>query len=1456
MKRNKIITFVAWLFVFVLTLQPYRSFVFAENEYKIGVAEIDSEEVTEEDVRKAAENGLDDIHWSKGEKEKLILLALSWEDFPGDISVGLGQFAKYIGLARSRLHYKVLAKPEGWTYDISGLSLNLHGTDNGKGYAYALVMFYVEQEVKGGEGIEHFLDKNSVSLNEVKKAAEEKEETKEPEKETDTPKGAEEGTAEEQTPEEETVKKAKAPRLTAGEDEAQTYNIIINYVFMDQTIAAEPFVVTLNAGEDFEDDIPNPVINGYEPYVGTSETTSESVHLSYTNIQANQQVVVTYMPAIVQYKVQHYLQNADNDDYTLVEEDVLEGVTGELVGNVEKDTFDGFYALLYTHPRIAADGSTIVEIPYDRYYFLMYFDLAGGVGVNPVYNRMGASVSIGTPSRPGYEFVGWDKPVPNKVPLGNETYTAQWNAVAAPYTVLYWYETVDGGWSIQASREMSATTGTTVNSSTFANDNFDGKDTTHFTHDASQDASYVVEGDGTTVVNVYYKRNTLTFRFNYDNGNVYTISGRWESTFESNGGHWPSDAFWRYANNSGGYTSMTFMEGFIPTSTMPNSGTIDFYETTRSGHDLYFYKENPDGTYNTDSLEAANDHVKSNGTFTITEKYTGFHVKDFRNNNTSASYVWSTDQSGHNQVTLDYVYIQTTSNSGTQYGFYEGEMVRLTRSGNSWSGYTWRTPSGATYTGSRYTRSTASTTGSMTGTYYAPVDGEMVRVYQTRSTGSWGAWRTATAGSSTISSDNYTYQIRFERTRYNLDFYNYNHYLDDKGAAVPYEAPLSTYGFTPDYPDDLPWGAYSFAGWYDNQELSGTPVNLTTAKMPANHMTLFAKWAPQQFTVNIYADLPKAEEATELLASHQLDYGTLCPVPEQPNRGEMQFIGWFYKDQNGTEMPFSFSATPVTSNLDVYAKWTSVVLRNYQFHFETSDGVVIADEISTSGLMGSTKTVSAKHDLYPGYETGWFPTQQSHSILIEDDETLNRYTFTYVQMGSVPYSVMYLDARTGAELAPTKTVSYNEYMYVTEKFLPIGGYVPDTFRKSIVIDADTPENNVIRFYYTKDPLHAYYITSHYTVQEGGKTRLYNELAELGTIGTNVTAEPIDISGYHLNTSYPGTVTSGRVVEEGLEMLLYYEPNQYPYYVRYLEDKTNVVLATEKVSSGAFQSTVTENAIEVLGYDLVSPQQMSTTILMDENGASRRNVITFYYKRQEAIFKFIPVPSEGGTVTVPEEHVAARTGIAFGSEAQANPGWEFVGWYLDAACTQPVSGVYATVDGAHILPLKSGGTIYSSRNFYAKFRQTVADVNVHMELRGEAAVMDDTFDYTLTLSKSGESYTGPISVTKNGVTEVIDFTGSYSFTMNHNDEITMKLPITYTYTITQSNNTGKPYAASQEVASAEVLPEGNSEEFINSLAPVAPSDVRTRDIPYGFVLVIGIMMIGATLILRRRREEEF
>ncbi len=304
------------------------------------------------------------------------------------------------------------------------------------------------------------------------------------------------------------------------------YTVTIEYMLSSGERAAPSWTAQLSAGSTLRQTVQSPAVTGYEP-------DQEAVELDIESLDGDRSVVVTYYPAETTFTVLHYYQRVDADDYELARSQTRTGRTGDMVGDGLTDTPEGFYAMRYdASTRIAADGSTVIELYYDRYYYLMRFDLDGGYGVEPVYARFGAPIAAGTPTRAGYTFLGWDPQVPETMPAENTTHTALWSEGTAGFTVVFWYENADDdGYSAAGTyTPADVTPGTTVSSGDYRNQAFDGRDTAHFTYNAAKAETVTVAGDGSTVLNVYFKRNTytLTFKDEYGYTNLEVITAKYQ----------------------------------------------------------------------------------------------------------------------------------------------------------------------------------------------------------------------------------------------------------------------------------------------------------------------------------------------------------------------------------------------------------------------------------------------------------------------------------------------------------------------------------------------------------------------------------------------------------------------------------------------------------------------------------------------------------------------------------------------------------------------------------------------------------------------------------------------------------------------------------------------------------------------------------------------------------------
>ena len=144
------------------------------------------------------------------------------------------------------------------------------------------------------------------------------------------------------------------------------------------------------------------------------------------------------------YKVEHYQQNANDDDYTLVETDTeyKTGTTDEDT-SAQAKTYENFTAQEVKQVKIAADGKAVVKIYYDRNIITLKLNLDGGSGETEIKGKYGATVNVPDPTREGYRFDCWEPTLPDTFPAEDPDYEyeAEWVK-----TVSITYELNGGNW--------------------------------------------------------------------------------------------------------------------------------------------------------------------------------------------------------------------------------------------------------------------------------------------------------------------------------------------------------------------------------------------------------------------------------------------------------------------------------------------------------------------------------------------------------------------------------------------------------------------------------------------------------------------------------------------------------------------------------------------------------------------------------------------------------------------------------------------------------------------------------------------------------------------------------------------------------------------------------------------------------------------------------------------------
>lgn len=658
---------------------------------------------------------------------------------------------------------------------------------------------------------------------------------------------------------------------------------------------------------------------------------------------------------------------------------------------------------------------------------------------------------------------------------------------------------------------------------------------------------------------------------------------------------------------------------------------------------------------------------------------------------------------------------------------------------------------------------------------------------------------------------------------YDVNFYYarnpYDLILNNYGAITTVEKQfgedISSYAAMPAYPTGkIEADGYEFGGWYTTENfLEGTRYTFTT--MPANNLMLYAYWVPKEYTVRFY----EKEGATNPIATYTANFhgrtipeaygdGYVAPNYTKTDSYEdgLTFIGWFYRDEQGIEKAFDLNNSLVMQAMDLYAKWSSNVLKSYTVYYKLqgSDTEIAAPETGTL-LAGTTKTFDAKGgtELYAGYQEGYFPLATSHSLTIDiKDDANNTYTFFYKPVDKVPYSVYYvtenpkdgtalpiitLHGKTYYVVKNTYTDNENKKAVITADFEAVDGYIPDAYQKRLVVDAGNPDKNKIIFIYSVNENEAYYKITHYI--EGMSDDTWTEYASsqvLGTIGKTYTAELMAITGFTYDAAATGTKRDGLLTAEGLELKLYYTRNGYPYEVRYLEQYTEKTLEEAITGTAKYGRTFTGTAKVITNYKVVSESTQSILI----GDSADLNVIKFYYAENEATINYVVVGPDGcGTVTPKSETVKVASATnAVGATATANTNYRFVGWYDKPECT---GDALSTV--AYFKPSKPGD-VWKDKTYYAKFELDVADLTITK--RGWESI-DENQSFLFTV-------TGP-----NGFTLDVVIHGIGS--------VTIKDLLVGTYTITEKTNWSWRYHPLEDTTKSITLTAGGSNivEYGNS-----------------------------------------
>ena len=190
-----------------------------------------------------------------------------------------------------------------------------------------------------------------------------------------------------------------------------------------------------------------------------------------------------------------------------------------------------------------------------------------------------------------------------------------------------------------------------------------------------------------------------------------------------------------------------------------------------------------------------------------------------------------------------------------------------------------------------------------------------------------------------------------------------------------------TYGVGATLPTDVTRTGYTFKGWYDNENLTGSPVTAIGGAETGNK-EYWAKWEINQYTVTVK---PENGEADITITQ---DYGTPITAPTLTREG-YQFNGW---DK-------AFPTTMPAENLTITAQWRDIAAPTGEIKIAENDWKSFLNTITFGLFFKDTQTVTVTATDNSG-ETVTIEYLLSEKALAESE--LAGMTFTAY---SAPFSI-------------------------------------------------------------------------------------------------------------------------------------------------------------------------------------------------------------------------------------------------------------------------------------------------------------------------------------------------------------------------------------------------------------------------------------------------------------------
>ena len=230
-----------------------------------------------------------------------------------------------------------------------------------------------------------------------------------------------------------------------------------------------------------------------------------------------------------------------------------------------------------------------------------------------------------------------------------------------------------------------------------------------------------------------------------------------------------------------------------------------------------------------------------------------------------------------------------------------------------------------------------------------------------------------------------------------------------------------SYGKGAELPTDVEKSGHTFAGWYDNEELTGSTVT-AISDTEYGDKTYYAKWTANTYSVKLHLNGGNLADGVSDITAYT--YGNSIELPDRSEivRSGYMFSGWYadegFKDGPYTEIsstdsgnkdgPYTEISSTDSGNKEFYARWT-------MYNIPNTHAITVMDPANGSlkvnpsnGSAGTLITVTATPD--KGYELAYITVDGekiSGSTFRMPDKTVT------VSALFVPVSFPFTDVKSG-----------------------------------------------------------------------------------------------------------------------------------------------------------------------------------------------------------------------------------------------------------------------------------------------------------------------------------------------------------------------------------------------------------------------------------------------------------